>query len=310
MNDDDATFCYTCGRSFHAPPPVNAPVQAQQYAAPPAPAKKKSKTLLIVLIVVGIIAIATIAALLLLLPRPGVDTADVPGSGTQEAIENVGAEVEKEAEEVKEEDAGEEEEKEAEEEKVEDAGEEEEEADNYPDEPPFIKTLRTGVYGYEYRTQAKSGADAETITFVYSDGFRVVVGAFWPNGEVPLRDIAYYEKDELYAITDTIKSYTVLPYEAQHYFYTKALPDHLSGMDQTGNGTADCNGETLDYIDYISGKTPIRFFLKDGDVYAFRHPESDSFTFFLTNTYSAPPTMEYFEITDEYTKFEFQMPTP
>jgi len=101
MNDDDATFCYTCGTSFHAQSPVNAPVQAQQYAAPPAPAKKKSKTLLIVLIVVGVIAVAIIAALLLLLPRSGVDNADLPESGTQEAIENVGAEVEKVAEEEK-----------------------------------------------------------------------------------------------------------------------------------------------------------------------------------------------------------------
>ena len=80
-------------------------------------------------------------------------------------------------------------------------------------------------------------------------------------------------------------------------------------MNQTGNGTADCNGETLDYIDYISDKTPIRFFIKDGDIYAWRHPESDTFTFFLTKTYSSPPTMEHFEISDDYEEIEMQMPT-
>ena len=190
--------------------------------------------------------------------------------------------------------------------------EEEEIADDRPDDPPFVKTLRTGVFGYEYRAVTAAGAAGAT-TFLYSDGSRVVCGFFDADGEFSPgvgRSIFDYEKNEAYVTTDTKKSFSVIPDASVMFFHMHGAPDYRAGIEQTGHGTADCNGETLDYIDYISGQLEIRFFIKDGDTYAMRHPESDSFTFFFTKTYTSPPTAEYFEIPDDYESNEFQLSTP
>ena len=176
--------------------------------------------------------------------------------------------------------------------------------DENSDDPPFITTLRTGVYGYERHMIAIIGEDTiEGDSFVYSDGSRVVYG-----GQAPIRQIFDYEKNEFYVVSDSLKQYSVAPDDvaADTFFLSNGFPDYRAGIDQSGNGTADCNGETLDYIDYISGEVQIRFFIKDGDVYAMRQPEDDKYTFFLTKTYSSPPTMEYFEIPDDY---ELYMPS-
>ena len=191
--------------------------------------------------------------------------------------------------------------------------EEEEIVDDRPDDPPFVKTLRTGVFGYEYRTENKEGASAETITFVYSDGSLVIHCYFNSSGVVSewqSRELINYEKNEVYLVTDNSKQYTVIPDVADKSLAVHGIPNYRAGIEQTGHGTADCNGETLDYIDYISGQLEIRFFIKDGDTYAMRHPESDSFTFFFTKTYTSPPTAEYFEIPDDYESNEFQLSTP
>jgi len=188
--------------------------------------------------------------------------------------------------------------------------EEEEEVDDRPDDPPFVKTLRTGVFGYEYRTEAKDEENYETITYVYSDGSLAVVGFIYPNDwKGPIRQMCDYENDEYYVVSDTLKQYAVKP-GTDAFFPPYRIPDYRAGIEQTGHGTADCNGEMLDYIDYISGEVEIRYFIKDGDVYAIRSPESDKFTYFLTETYSAPPTAEYFEIPDNYEEYEDQTPPP
>jgi len=188
--------------------------------------------------------------------------------------------------------------------------EEEEVADDRPDDPPYVKTLRTGVFGYEYRTEAKDLPETETIIYVYSDGSRAVVGSIYPNDwNGPMRQICDYENDEYHVVWDNMYIHDIIP-GTDAFFLQNKIPDYRAGMEQTGHGTADCSGEMLDYIDYISGEVEIRFFLKDGDVYAIRSPESDKFTYFLTATYSAPPTVEYFEIPDDYEKNELPMPTP
>jgi len=186
--------------------------------------------------------------------------------------------------------------------------EEEEIVVDRPDDPPFVKTLRTGVFGYEYQTVSEDGTTTETMTIVYSDGTHLVYGPLWPTGEVPMRQILDYEKNEICVVSYHLKQYSIVPDAADVLFSTYGIPDYRAGIEQTGHGTADCNGEMLDYIDYISGGVEIRFFIKDGDVYARRHPEVDTFVFILTNTYSAPPTAEYFVIPDNYVEYEYQTP--
>ena len=319
MNDDATTICYACGASFYAPSPVNAPVQAQQYTVPqapvqpyqqqpyapppvpgqpyqqplapspygytqpqdgyrqpqdgyrqpPAPAKKKTKPLILMLIVAGAVALVVIAALLMI-SRNKVDITDPPVSDTEEVTGDVVEE------------------------------EEEEEDDNEPGEPPFLTTLSTGVYGYDmYLHATKNGNLIDGNSYIYSNGSLIAICVVEDDGIVSNRYIYNWETHYLQWIFDEYKQYTCK--EDVDFWVKFGIPDFSSGWDETGTGTADCLGETLDYIDCDFGEYEVRVFIKDGDVYAFRHYGNDwEHTLYLTKTYSSPPTTEYFEIPDDY----------
>ena len=183
---------------------------------------------------------------------------------------------------------------------------EEEEVNNDPDDPPFIKTLRTGVYGYEMQSLIFVFTDNPSPNhgFVYSDGTRAVYGMLADEeGEFELfmRFIYDYEKNETCMVNDYSKTYSIMPDpNNKSMFITSGLPDFTSGQNESGRGTADCNGETLEYIDYGSGEDAVRVFMKDGDVYCVQVQESDQGFRYLEKTYSSPPTTEYFEIPDDY----------
>jgi len=180
--------------------------------------------------------------------------------------------------------------------------EEEEEDDN--GDPPFVKMLRTGVYGYETRNYfIWNGKPVESHGFVYSDGSRAVYGMLADDGdgefELVMRDVYDYEENVVYHVFDDFKQYSVNP-DANNLFHTMLLPDFRSGQSETGRGTTDCYGETLDYIDYGSDKDAVRLFIKDGDVYAMQAQDDDNYTRYPIKTYSSPPTTQYFEIPDDY----------
>jgi len=182
----------------------------------------------------------------------------------------------------------------------------EEEVNNDPDEPPFLKTLRTGVYGYEMRSLIFLFTDnpSPNYGFVYSDGSRAVYGMLADEeGELELfmRFIYDYEKNETCMVNDYSKTYMIMTDpNNKSMFITSGLPDFSPGQNESGRGTADCNGETLEYIDYGSGEDAVRVFMKDGDVYCVQVQESDQGFRYLEKTYSSPPTTEYFEIPDDY----------
>ena len=264
------------------------------YGQPPTPVKKKKKTMLIMLIVIGAVAIVTVISLLVLLPHSKVDIADPPESDTPEITGDVGEEDE---EEINEDEGIIEDEEEEEEEQV-----EEEEEDNIePDEPPFLTTLRTGVYGYVmHMVTSQDEWTIEDDCFVYSNGSLMAFGIIDSDGKLMSNRYIYdYEKKTIYGIFDDKKLYNFK--EDIDFWHSYGIPDFYSGLDQSEKGTTEFDGETLDYIDCGSGEDAVRVLIKDGDVYVFQFINNDwASTFFLLQTYSSPPTAEYFEIPDDY----------
>ena len=283
VNEGAAAFCGACGAPLNAPLSV-APAQPQPFAASPAPAKKKKKTLLIVLIVVGaiVVVIAAAAALYLLLPRPGVDIPEPAVPGAQAAAENVVAEEKTDKAEEKEE-------------------EEEEEIDD--GEPPFLKTLKSGVYGYDmylYATKGDRLIDGDS--YVYSNGVLIAICVVESDGVVSNRYIYNCETHFLQWIFDDTKQYATK--EDVDLWWKFGIPDFSVGFDPIETGTTEFEGEIFDYIDCVdcgSGEDVVRILIKDGDIYAFQHNNNNwAHTLYLTKTYSTPPTTEYFEIPDDY----------
>jgi len=275
----------------NAPPHVPSQIS---YGQPSAPAKKKKKTMLTLLIVTGAVAIAAIIYLLVLLPPSKVDITDSPESGDQEVTGEVGEE------DIKEEEVEEEVEVIREEEDEEDEEDEDEEDNTVQDEPPFLTTLRTGVYGYEMHMIAtKDDATVEGDSFVYSNGFLIAIGVIDIDGEVLNRYIYDCETHMLHYIIDELKVYAVQ--ENCDFWYKFGIPEFRSGLEESGKGTTEFEGETLDYMDCGSGEDAVRVLIKDGDVYAFQHNNNNwEHTLYLLQTYSSPPTTEYFEIPDDY----------
>ena len=226
-----------------------------------------------------------------------VDITDPPESGTQEVTADVG-------EEEEEEEGNKEEEEEVEEEEVV-VEEEEEEEDNTEsnDEPPFLMTLRTGVYGYEEEHIIVKDRTIEGKTFVYSNGSLMAFGVIDDNGEVMNHYIYDYEKNRIYGIYDEAKIYNFKDDIDFHYSY--GIPIFHSGLEESGRGTTEFDGETLDYIDCGSGEEDVvRVIIKDGDVYAFQYNNNGwEHTSYLLKTYSSPPDTEYFEIPDDYEQY-------
>jgi len=166
-------------------------------------------------------------------------------------------------------------------------------------EPPFLKTLRSGVYGYDALVVLASEDGEitnEVSAFVYSDGSRGVVARF-DEGKLDDRCIYDYEKNVSYQFLEFSKSYRVVD---DYNILTRncGIADFRSGQIETGRGTADCFGETLDYIDFGSGKDAVRVFIKEGDIYAMKTQEVERAAFFVLKTYTSPPTMEYFDISN------------
>jgi len=184
---------------------------------------------------------------------------------------------------------GTEDEKDAEEEIIEDTS----------DEPPFLKTLRSGVYGYDALVVVVS-SDGERTTeqsaFVYSDGSRAVVCRF-DKGEIDERCIHDYENNMSYQFFERSKSYRFVE---NHNILTLNLgmADFRVGQIETGRGTEDFFGETLDYINYGAGEDLVRVFIKEGDIYAMKTREVERAAYYVLKTYSSPPTMEYFDISN------------
>jgi len=179
--------------------------------------------------------------------------------------------------------------------------------DDNSDEPPFLKALRSGIYGYEMHMIATKGdSTAEGDSFVYSNGSLIAIGVV-NDGEVTNRYIYDYETHMLQWILDGDKRYAVQ--DNCDFWHKFGIPDFRAGFDQIGTGTTEFEGETFDYIDCVdcgSGEEVVRILIKDGDVYAFQHNGNNwAHTLYLTKTYSSPPTTEYFEIPDDY---EQEMP--
>jgi len=331
MNDDTATVCRVCGVSLYAPSPVNAPVQAQQYAAPPAPGqqytqpqapgqpyqqplvpgytqpqdgyrqpqdgyrqpsapvKKKIKPMTLMLIVAGAVALVVIIALLLI-PRPRVDITDPPVSDTEDVTGD-----------VVEEDVAEEKEEKKEEKKDEKEDEKKEENLAPGEDPPFLKTIRTGVYGYDMKiVDEMDGYVYNNKGFIYSNESYFVYALTENNGELRVRYVYDYKTKQTTNIADYSKSYSVT---SQDIYNVVGLPDLRPGQNQTGSGTADLDKESLQYIDYGSGANSVRVFIKNGDMCAIQfHKDGCLTTFHLTKTYTSCPTSEYFEIPSDYEK--------
>ena len=160
---EDDGVCKVCGTAVTPQQPETPPAAPAQDPSqfdsdqPPAPAKKKNKKMLIILIIVG--AAAVIIALILtgVFPVGGVSDKDTDDAPVVETAEE-DATGEAPVVETTEVDVTEEEEEE----------EEEEDVNNEPDDPPFIKTLRTGVYGYDMHMVAiKGDSTVEGDSFVY-----------------------------------------------------------------------------------------------------------------------------------------------
>ena len=294
VNDAAAAFCRACGAPLNAPQSA-APAQPQPYAAPPAPAKKKNKTLPIILIVVGVIAVASIAALYLFLPRPGLDIPEPAVPGAQAAAENAGQEEEKEQEVTG------------------DVGLEEEEEEEDDGEPPFLKTLMTGIYGYDMYLHATKGERLiDGDSYVYSDGALIAICVVESDGVVSNRYIYNWETRYLQWIFDDTKQYTST--EDVDFWWKFGIPDFRDDFDQIGTGTAEFEGETFDYIDCVdcgSGEEVVRILIKDGDIYAFQHNNNNwEHTLYLTKTYTTPPTTEYFKIPADYENLDDDSSSP
>ena len=225
------------------------------------------------LIIAGVVALVVVVALLLI-PRNKVDITDPPISDTEDVTEDVGDEEKKE--------------------------EKEEEGEKSPvADPDFLKTLESGVYGYDMRYAEDNGDEIiEVNGFVYSDKSRIVLAFYGSNGSVQERMIYDYGTKESWYVDDSAKKY----YESSGtLFIIYGVPDFSVGKTQIDSGTADCNGEKLDYIDYDLSGNKVRVFLKGGSIYAMQ--TSGFFvpvTYYLQKTYSSPPTTEYFEIPNNY----------
>ena len=169
-----------------------------------------------------------------------------------------------------------------------------------PDEPPFLTTLRTGVYGYIEEHIIVKDRTIEGKTFVYSNGSLMAFGVIDDDGEVISRYILDYETNTIYGVYDEVKKYNFK--EDIDFWHSFGIPDFYSGLDQSGKGTTEFDGETLDYIDCGSGEEAVvQVIIKDGDVYAFQYNNNGwAHTSYLRQTYSSPPTNEYFEIPDDY----------
>ena len=263
----------------------------QPYQQPSAPAKKKNKKMLIILIIAG--AAAVIIALIItgVFPiggepdkntdeAPVVETAEEDTTGEEPVVETTEADVTEE--------------------------EEDEEDNTVPDEPPFLTTLRTGVYGYDmYMYATKNDRVIDGDSYVYSNGSLMAICVVESDGEVSNRYIYNYETHMLHWIFDDLKMYAVK--EDSDLWYKFGIPDFRAGLEQSGKGTTEFEGETLDYIDcvdcYLDEEYTVRVLIKDGDVYAFQHNNNNwAHTLYLTKTYSSPPTTEYFELPDDYEK--------
>jgi len=172
----------------------------------------------------------------------------------------------------------------------------EEPPDDTGDEPPFLKTLRTGVYGYDALVvvvQEDGSRSNEQNAFVYSDGSRAVIGRF-DEGKLVERCIHDYEKNMSYQFFEKSKQYRFVE---NHNILTLNLgmADFRSGQTETGRGTEDFFGETLDYINYGAGEDLVRIFIKEGDVYAMKTRGIERAAYYVLKTYSSPPTTEYFD---------------
>jgi len=175
-------------------------------------------------------------------------------------------------------------------------------AEDNSDEPPFLKTLRTGVYGYDmYMLAIKDDSTAEGDSFVYSNGSLIAIGVV-DDGELMDRYIYNCETHMLYWIFDEDKQYATK--EDCDFWHKFGIPDFHAGFDQIGAGTTEFEEETFDYIDCVdcgSGEEVVRILIKDGDVYAFQHNANNwAHNLYLTKTFSSPPTTEYFDIPDDY----------
>jgi len=114
-----------------------------------------------------------------------------------------------------------------------------------PDEPPFLTTLRTGVYGYEmHMVASRDDATLEEDSFVYSNGSVMAFGLTDDSGEVIKRYIYDYEKNRIYGIFDETKAYNFQ--DDIDFFRIYGIPDFYSGLEQSGKGTTEFEGETFD----------------------------------------------------------------
>jgi len=297
VNDDAAAFCRACGASLAAPPSA-APPQVQPYAAPPAPAKKKKKILPIVLTVVCVIVVVTAAAaaLYLFLPRPGADIADPPAPDAPEVVENVVAEEKKDIAEEKEE-------------------EEEEEVDDGPVDPPFITLLKSGEYCFDYEMHMPSSFDSDENYELFNSGYKAkTVGmectyAVYKDGygdRIVLDEAA----KKRYIVNDSSK-------HCEEYNAPTLVLTDFAAFELTDTGTEMLIDEMLDYMEYKSTsdidemvhffeipESGLRVYLKDGDVYAYKHFLLGTLqnTIYYVSNASPNPSPECFEIPDTYSR--------
>jgi len=117
------------------------------------------------------------------------------------------------------------------------------------------------------------------------------------------RYIYDYEKNAVYQIFERLQKYRYN--EDIDFWHVFGIPDFYSGLEQSGKGTTEFDGETLDYIDCGTGENAVRVIIKDGDMYAIQFLLNGWASIgYLTKTYTSPPSTEYFEIPDDYEEMQ------
>ena len=310
-NNDDASFCCACGKTLTPPNPA--------HAQPPPPAKKRINPGLIILIISLALLLIDGGLLAIALTREnrnpqqigdiktGVIAEDINNTGDDGPGEDIEAGGFGEEEDI---DNGNDPSKD-----IESAGSEEEEDDEdedaYPsmEVPDFIIALQSGIYGYECYFSSYYGAQTMEMTETrYADisqGFMLHAAKIVLLGlEMPRRTLIDTNAGIGYAIDDSelALNYRLLSDDLVNRFINDRRYD---SMIEVGRGTADIDDEMLPYIDYDVNGSALRFFIKDGDVYAMNEVLEIGMTrtSYITRTGLTPPP-EVLVIPDHYKQLD------
>jgi len=176
-------------------------------------------------------------------------------------------------------------------------------------DPRFVRLLKSGTFYYECKS---IWIDKEEWVETEEDeiariGFTAFAGSKMCEGDEPLRDFGRsrtiwdYEARKITLIDDDKKEYEegAMRGDGTTLYDYSELTMHDSGVEEV-------RGETMEYLDYIVPAGDIwRYYLKNGDVYAWRffnHKTNESLYIVYVSNVSTDPPSSCFEIPSDYVK--------